>query len=669
MKPLMRAAAIVGLSVSATFQLVAQDVTVGPTLFGPGQQAPAAMPELKRPPKVSYPDSMKGVDQIGYALGQIVGNETTNKWYIQASATHVPFAQELTEAALHWELKPGPVAGAVQPLMYVPYIFNPRSASTRQTNATPRLLSVTAIPLPQSFVNGLKPPVVRVCVALDAGGSMTRLGLAQKADPRLLPILRAELAHWRFAPARANGQPVPAELELSVVLSGAPYSRYRFQNVPAEQAQQTTRDAFPVLRTFVVRPPEVPAEPAPSVVAEYTVDGDGVVQNATIAESSDPRLNEPALAALRTWLFAPALKDGVPVEQRRKLNVDILADAKPPARKVQTTAPVAVSRPSPRYPRSMMGTGFSGEVLIDFTVGEDGKVKNASIVKSNNPVFEEPCLEAVKDWRFKPGTRDGKPVSTHMQVPMVVMATDARGERHDYLEARAPSTKAVEKLPPELRFDTPPRFVDVARPVFPYELQREGIKGKATVTFVVDARGQVVSTRVDEASRPEFGMAAAAAVEAARLEPALLAGQPTNAAMRHEMRFDYDPDNVLLQRDGRLINLEKNKPERVVAANQLDAKLKAINRRAPQFPTALQKRLDHGEAVVEFLVDEEGRPKLPRVVSASEPEFGYAAVQAIGSWAFESPVSGGKPAIVRVQQPFKFTPKPAPAAKPPAKAE
>ena len=62
----------------------------------------------------------------------------------------------------------------------------------------------------------------------------------------------------------------------------------------------------------------------------------------------------------------------------------------------------------------------------------------------------------------------------------------------------------------------------------------------------------------------------------------------------------------------------------------------------------------HGEAQVEFLVDEQGHAHLPRIAGASDPAFGYAAVQAVSQWLFEPPKAGGKAAVVRVVEPFEF---------------
>jgi TonB family protein len=75
--------------------------------------------------------------------------------------------------------------------------------------------------------------------------------------------------------------------------------------------------------------------------------------------------------------------------------------------------------------------------------------------------------------------------------------------------------------------------------------------------------------------------------------------------------------------------------------------------------------LDHGEATIEILINEEGKVFLPRVVETTDPAFGYAAVQAVVDWRFEPPTAAGKPAIVRVQVPFSFESEPA-APKPEA---
>lgn len=68
-------------------------------------------------------------------------------------------------------------------------------------------------------------------------------------------------------------------------------------------------------------------------------------------------------------------------------------------------APVlrAVSTPAPRYPADALRSGTSGEVLVEITVGVDGSVSDARILRANPPrVFDREALNAVKRWRFEP---------------------------------------------------------------------------------------------------------------------------------------------------------------------------------------------------------------------------------------------------------------------------
>src|SRR5208283_2959640 len=156
-----------------------------------------------------------------------------------------------------------------------------------------------------------------------------------------------------------------------------------------------------------------------------------------------------------------------------------------------------------------------------------------------------------------------------------------------------------------------------------------------------------------------FGLALAAAAETFEFDPALKDGHPVPAALKFEQEFGPQAKNgIITDDDLSLFRRENKKPESIIGANQLDAPLMPLSRRSPFFPLALRGKVEHGEAVIEMLVDEEGRVRLPRIVEATDPAFGYAAVQAAAQWLFEHPQSGGKPAVVRVRVPFSFEVKP-----------
>jgi protein TonB len=69
-----------------------------------------------------------------------------------------------------------------------------------------------------------------------------------------------------------------------------------------------------------------------------------------------------------------------------------------------------VSTPAPRYPADALRSGTAGEVLVELTVGTDGSVTAARVLRATPArVFDREALNAVKRWKFEPV---GAPVTT-----------------------------------------------------------------------------------------------------------------------------------------------------------------------------------------------------------------------------------------------------------------
>lgn len=74
-----------------------------------------------------------------------------------------------------------------------------------------------------------------------------------------------------------------------------------------------------------------------------------------------------------------------------------------PARPAGNTQLIAVSTPAPSYPPEAFRSRQSGEVQVEFTVGTDGSVTSARVVRANpRRVFDRAALDAVNRWRFQP---------------------------------------------------------------------------------------------------------------------------------------------------------------------------------------------------------------------------------------------------------------------------
>jgi protein TonB len=74
----------------------------------------------------------------------------------------------------------------------------------------------------------------------------------------------------------------------------------------------------------------------------------------------------------------------------------------------------------PNYPAELRQR--QGTVYIVFMVDTHGRVINPKIEKSTDSAFERPALEAVKQWRFEPGTRNGETVAFKMRAPITFNA-------------------------------------------------------------------------------------------------------------------------------------------------------------------------------------------------------------------------------------------------------
>lgn len=80
--------------------------------------------------------------------------------------------------------------------------------------------------------------------------------------------------------------------------------------------------------------------------------------------------------------------------------------------------PRALYQPNPVYPPQLQKQGIGGTVYILFVVSEDGRVDKVKVQSSPNPILEREALKAIRNWRFEPGRRGGKPVSFRMRVPI-----------------------------------------------------------------------------------------------------------------------------------------------------------------------------------------------------------------------------------------------------------
>lgn len=72
----------------------------------------------------------------------------------------------------------------------------------------------------------------------------------------------------------------------------------------------------------------------------------------------------------------------------------------------------------PAFPPNALRMGLNGRVLLEFIITAEGRVINTKVVSSSDPIFESYAIDAVRNWVFTPGEKDGKKVNTRTRVPI-----------------------------------------------------------------------------------------------------------------------------------------------------------------------------------------------------------------------------------------------------------
>lgn len=81
--------------------------------------------------------------------------------------------------------------------------------------------------------------------------------------------------------------------------------------------------------------------------------------------------------------------------------------------------PIASRSPEPRYPLTALRRGEGGTVVLRVNVGADGVPDDIAVARrSGSRDLDRAAMVAVRDWRFKPATRNGREVASVVEQPV-----------------------------------------------------------------------------------------------------------------------------------------------------------------------------------------------------------------------------------------------------------
>ena len=159
--------------------------------------------------------------------------------------------------------------------------------------------------------------------------------------------------------------------------------------------------------------PESPWSPEP-VWLDLSLDAEGRVAAMEIVEPQPAEIE----ALLKAWAaqarYEPGENNGQPVPRTISVLANFNTEPKGPGVAISVDAGSPQARPTrivrPRFPQAAMRAHRGGSAKVAFVIDEKGRPREFEVIESSDRAFEEPTIDALKQWRFKVQTVDGQPV-------------------------------------------------------------------------------------------------------------------------------------------------------------------------------------------------------------------------------------------------------------------
>ena len=132
-----------------------------------------------------------------------------------------------------------------------------------------------------------------------------------------------------------------------------------------------------------------------------------VIQPMSSIAIPDQGVEPPALTTLPNGSNGIALVVGSP-----SVTVPVLT----PGTMISHIAPARlIHKVNPRYPVAARVEHKEGEVVLQITVGANGRVRNIRVVKAD-PILAPAAIDAVRQWRYEPYKLNGHPIDAEATV-------------------------------------------------------------------------------------------------------------------------------------------------------------------------------------------------------------------------------------------------------------
>jgi TonB family protein len=194
------------------------------------------------------------------------------------------------------------------------------------------------------------------------------------------------------------------------------------------------------------------------------------------------------------------------------------------------TNPAPLDTFSPEYPAELISTGKDGIAKITFVINEKGLVEEPEIADCSEPEFGEAALVAIKEWRFKPATVDGKPVPKKVSLPFKFRASpENKLNAHLGRTVFKPIDAKIVKI---RKLDERPVVLKEAPAPYPPELAGSGLDERVKVNVIIGPDGKVYNPEVSKIKNENFHTPALLAAAGYEFKPPVMDGKPVTCVFK-----------------------------------------------------------------------------------------------------------------------------------------
>jgi TonB family protein len=286
--------------------------------------------------------------------------------------------------------------------------------------------------------------------------------------------------------------------------------------------------------------------------------------------------------------------------------------------------------------------------LLAVVIAEDGLAHDLRVVRELGLGLDDKAIEAVKKWRFAPGSHQGQPAPAIVSFAVDFFLPAKRSRWHLIQATFRPPEGASRPIFASAKYPLGAGIGPSARDEGGI-LVAVGRQATVRVSFEVNEQGNPVHFQVKKASEEMWAAEAIALVRDWRFTPGEKNGVPISVPCTLDLA--WGERNLTRSAWERLRASADSQPLRSGGGIDMPT---VIYRLDPSYSEEARNAKLEGTVVVSLVVGEDGAPRDMRIVKPLGHGLDEKAIEALAAWRFRPPRLNGQPAPVAVNVEVNF---------------